>query len=1147
MKHFVPRLACLTAILILVPCLTTWAAGSQGSYSSRAGKVIRAHTKALNFSFPDEKSHGWATDVSAPQGRVPLGTLTSTAVNASPGQTVGWTYYEYQHNCSMGRMVETGPHSGVSGPTTVHFGWMHLPDSALVARTYMYNAYISGDGSYAGEKRLHNPLNQYSGYVNVDVTPDNRALVGGHCDESGPIPYQAHIHFDACSACELFDAYVRVPDSLADFGQLIGDESTWPKFFFQFGTDTVLHIIAQCNTDNTTYHQTIMYFRKVGYEGTVTGWDYPPYLVDSVPMIAHDITGERLGDRVCMAWFGNLPYQEPDCDTCSGTSPYEELWEWGSPDNDMYLQISNDQGVNWDPRKNLTQAQIGEFAFKAYCDCSILFDQTGTCHILFNAVPWPADPCIEDGETCMEEDVYQAKSRLMHWSEDITTIRTVADHTYDPSDTCGVPGFGSHVAKMSLSECDGRLYALWSQFNDIPHGIDNDCAEWVFTADPPFWDGLNAELWVSVSEDGGMTWDVQRNLTNSYTPHCDPWGGEECQSDYWASMSRWGRQVQAGEDWSGAEIVDPTGSAGTDYYLDIMYVNDLDAGGAIQGRGSWINCPIKWFRMPCFPAEPNPIFIAEWYDHGYPAYVLVGDTRDTSLWFENLGNATLYYTITIQEDNGPAGWLDVSGFSGSIPAGLENREYVTVHLNKNSIITEAGTYTGRLHIEGPGVINLPEDIEITLLVPTKEICFPEFDVVNTGCLSLSVSNYGNTGRDGMGEVNMDFYPEDCDSTAKVYLFEGSPFLGRIIDGDTTFSSAIFGADHLVDHGLRSLCDYSPTIECDAINAEVYESGGFVDIDSTVAFEKIWVAPTNDCEFIIEYMRVWSFDGATHNDLLIGEILDWDIPFDFLPDDEDQEIGPVNKGSYDDPRALLYMYGYEAYGAGSDTGYPYNCQYNDQRFAGNAFVESYLNEVEHAPGPYGGFIGENDVLVYPSATRDYESFVEGTFYEKCMVSDLHGTDSTEDLHAVMTFVAEFDLGPSDVYEVVTVLATIQQGTLSDLQGAIDAGKAWYAANGGIGMFEDDNSDGQIDVCQSCCRRMGDFQRDDDLDPLDAVAFVNWMWRGGAPPECPEENDWDCDCDVDPMDALRCVNYFWRGGPPPVCETCEEWLAACDTPQ
>jgi len=62
--------------------------------------------------------------------------------------------------------------------------------------------------------------------------------------------------------------------------------------------------------------------------------------------------------------------------------------------------------------------------------------------------------------------------------------------------------------------------------------------------------------------------------------------------------------------------------------------------------------------------------------------------------------------------------------------------------------------------------------------------------------------------------------------------------------------------------------------------------------------------------------------------------------------------------------------------------------------------------------------------------------------------------------------------------------------------------------------------------------GDIDHDGELLPLDAVAFVNWLWRGGVGPWCPPEADVDFDVDINPLDCLYLVNYMWRFGPPPV---------------
>ena len=122
-----------TSTILLVSLLCVAFMAATGFAAQQKGKVADAKkTSASNmlaYSFAPE-SHTWGSS-SVEKGRVPLGTYTSTAANASPGVTVGYTWYDYQHNCSMGRMIETGPHSGNTGPTIVHMGWMHLPEASI--------------------------------------------------------------------------------------------------------------------------------------------------------------------------------------------------------------------------------------------------------------------------------------------------------------------------------------------------------------------------------------------------------------------------------------------------------------------------------------------------------------------------------------------------------------------------------------------------------------------------------------------------------------------------------------------------------------------------------------------------------------------------------------------------------------------------------------------------------------------------------------------------------------------------------------------------------------------------------------------------------------------------------------------------------
>jgi len=67
---------------------------------------------------------------------------------------------------------------------------------------------------------------------------------------------------------------------------------------------------------------------------------------------------------------------------------------------------------------------------------------------------------------------------------------------------------------------------------------------------------------------------------------------------------------------------------------------------------------------------------------------------------------------------------------------------------------------------------------------------------------------------------------------------------------------------------------------------------------------------------------------------------------------------------------------------------------------------------------------------------------------------------------------------------------------------------------------------------CCMLRGDINHDGIFNPLDAVYFVDWLWRGGPEPPCLEEADVNGDGEVNPLDCLQLVNHFWRFGPPPV---------------
>ncbi|MEW6412751.1 MAG: hypothetical protein AB1483_09800 [Candidatus Zixiibacteriota bacterium] len=412
-------------------------------------------------------------------------------------------------------------------------------------------------------------------------------------------------------------------------------------------------------------------------------------------------------------------------------------------------------------------------------------------------------------------------------------------------------------------------------------------------------------------------------------------------------------------------------------------------------------------------------------------------------------------------------------------------------------------------------------------IPAEPDVFLVWDTVQTSCLALTCSPHGNMGRQGFGKVNMDYYPEDCDTTAQVYMYDGSPVIGRIIGDDTVFNSAIYDATWFDEVGFLPQGGTKQTAYCIALNAEVYHTGTFTTTDSSIALNRVYIAPQNNCPFIIEYTRVYSFDGAAHDDIMIGEVVDWDVPWDFLEDDEYHYC--VNYGGLDVPRNLVYQQGYEA--TWDDDEQDADCQQNDYRFAGIAFAQSFLNGTVFSPVPYSGFVGEFDSL---TGLDDLDA---GGLFANMIQAGFMATDSVEDLISVVCYHPNLDIGADDYFEVVNILATVHEGSLADLQAAIDAGKAWYQSHGGMDIFTDVDGNGRIDLCTgTCCEIAGDLNGDGAADPLDTY-MVNWLWKGGPGPVCCASADLNCDCHIDPNDVGFYVGWLWKGWLNP-CNACQE---------
>jgi len=1069
------------------------------------------------------------------QGRASSGSSLGAAVpGESPGLTIKNTYEDWQY-FYKGRRIDN------AGLPSIHFTYSHQPTQSDVGGGFGYNVYDpTGGGGWPTGLGVgcHIQNTDVIGYWPVlAVTPDDRVILMGMDNISGQgVEDRAEFHAyenGAFSSCFVGAGNIIDDDLYSPFWIDPTNDLRHPGVAVQlWNGDTITHAIAgegihtalDPSAPNIT-EAVALYFRKVNGAplGAATTWEGP--IVLDTATYRPEIAASPFSGKVAVVYMDQTAWSVPN-----------NNWY----DNDIYYRMSTDGGATWNPRVNATNYDRMLASYGPHEDKNLMFDSDDEIHLTWSGTFMPPEYFHPDSV----DYFYDFSASLFHWSTRTSTISRIANRDWGLDWNTQVCGMGnsstSYLAWSSITECNGRLYVIYTGFNDVfgETQIIDDCASYAPGGSRV--DQANGEIWMHVSTGlDGVLWDAARNITNTYTPGCDSaGGGGTCYSDIKASMSPYGYDSAAiatafGEEltFPGSErhVVDPdyTGSS----YLNIMYLEDHFPGMAALSGAEYLftDNNLNWMRIGWIDPVSAASIAYPPASIGYPQNVRHGADTTITVTVTNDGNNALDVTTIVPVMTSPAGsWLTTSTSSLTVPAGVNNTATFDVMLNADGNINSPGTIvalSGEVYL----LTNAPVPRDsvsyvINNFIIADTVVGLVWDTVSTGTTRVIASSHGEMGGNGDGGLNFDFtgFGADCDSVgATVYMYSGGPMLMQVSGADTFMNYAMHSGNGFADpkafkrdSGLADPADVS------GANYEAFFSGTFLNWDSTIAIEKTTYAPTgggDSTNFIIQCMRVFPLDGMTHNNLAIGEMVDWDVPTD---------AGSNNN-------AFVTVAGKTVYFQGIDDDDPADtlCQDNANRLAAQGFLGMYSNSEYNSDSCandsnfWGVYAGRNDSDIFLNTD---DSIASRLWENTLSKTGLNGLADTTDIHGVMTFVHGADLAAGDTLTFYSVFASVQNGNVAELEGHLSAASAWYQENFRPG-------------CSGCCVGLtGNFDGspDDLVDMGDLTAMIAYLFLSGPAPDCLEEGNTDGSPDgfIDMGDLTAMIAFLFipPNTPPAPCQ-------------
>ena len=505
--------------------------------------------------------------------------------------TVGHTWYSFQGNGTLAKQIAVDNTGGV------HFTWMKSFDNRQAGRHVMYNFYESDDQGWMTEEGETVDNSDRAGYSNLAVLPaDGRAVVFYHINE------------DSTTAMGV--DWMR---GIGAFSQHVAPNWDESSFIWPHGTadsNNRVHIISHITGADDGFLQ---YVRGNPADEEFQEWEFSdPVIIGRTDRLAYTAAASKESDRVALTWTQKI------------TDPDDDRWNnILNNNNDLYC-VESDDGENFDFEHPINITRIlrpdpevheDDPLFQGDTLRSSLFvdacyDYDNNLHIVFSTIGfWEStDPDAENPLVASNEKM----NLIWHWDRESGEIHLVADGWYDTGG--GVGGFTSNLSFPSIGvDEDNNLYCVFTKFPEQGDFAANGM--------------INGEIYATVSGDGGRSWALPTNVTNTHAP-----GGEpgECASESWSTL---------------AEKVDDN--------LHISYIFDKDPGAAIMGEGDETENPFVYHQVPRENVNRAPVI----EDRPFHVAELIPDLRHFAGFIRtDISHSLLIQELVYHGEPVPTGW-----------------------------------------------------------------------------------------------------------------------------------------------------------------------------------------------------------------------------------------------------------------------------------------------------------------------------------------------------------------------------------------------------------------------------------------------------------------------------------------------------------